>query len=104
MPSRCATRKDAAFSVPKLSLCRTVGSGDLYVSMQLKHEVLIDRSTDRLDAMDALRITAEAQETYVQIKNSGVNTCKVGLQPSDHCTSEQGWMSSFPIVCCQQLL
>lgn len=45
----------AAFSVPELTLYRSTGSGDLYVSMQAKHEVLIDRSADGLDATDALR-------------------------------------------------
>jgi hypothetical protein len=55
MPSRCATRIYAAFSVPDLTLYRSTGSGDLYISMQSKHDVLIDRSADGLDATDALR-------------------------------------------------
>ena len=56
VPSRCAIRMYAAFSVPDLILYRrSTGSDDLYVSMQAKHEVLIDRSADGLDATDALR-------------------------------------------------
>ena len=45
----------AAFSVPDLVLYRSTGSGDLYVSMQSKYEVLIDRSAGGLDATNALR-------------------------------------------------
>jgi hypothetical protein len=45
----------AAFSVSDLIFYRSTGLGDLYVSMQSKHEVQIDRSADGLDATDALR-------------------------------------------------
>lgn len=44
--SRYAARIWEAFSVPNLIL---------YVSMQSRHEFLVDRSADGIDAADALR-------------------------------------------------